>query len=252
MSCVTAKAHTHYTPDNFVYYFMKNILIVGSSSGIGNSLTHLLSKDHRIYGTYCNNNTVEVSDTVSTHYVNVLDDALDLSFLPDSLDGIVYCPGAITLKPFARIKEEDFLNDYKLQVIGAIKVLQSCLPALKKSNNASIVLFSTVAANMGFNFHSIVGTNKAALEGLTKSLAAELAPKIRVNCIAPSITDTPLAGSLLNTPEKIEANAQRHPLKRIGNPLDISNAIAFLLSDKSSWITGQIIHVDGGMSSIKM
>ncbi|HRI31611.1 MAG TPA: SDR family NAD(P)-dependent oxidoreductase, partial [Candidatus Kapabacteria bacterium] len=149
MSCVTEKANTHYTPDNFVYYFMKNILIVGSSSGIGNSLTHLLSKDHRIYGTYCKNNTVEVSDTVSTHYVNVLDDVLDLSFLPDSLDGIVYCPGAITLKPFARIKEEDFLNDYKLQVIGAIKVLQSCLPALKKSNNASIVLFSTVAVNMG-------------------------------------------------------------------------------------------------------
>jgi len=235
-----------------VYNFMKNILIVGSSSGIGNSLTHLLSKDHRMYGTYYKNDHIEISDTVSKHYLNVLDDVLDMSFLPDTLDGIVYCPGAITLKPFVRIKEEDFLNDYKLQVIGAIKVIQSCLPALKKASHASIVLFSTVAVSMGFNFHSIVGTNKGALEGLTKSLAAELAPKIRVNCVAPSITDTPLAGSLLNTPEKIEANAQRHPLKRIGDPLDIANAVAFLLSDNSSWITGQIIHVDGGMSSIKM
>lgn len=231
---------------------MKNILIVGSSSGIGNSLTHLLSKDHRMYGTYYKNDHIEISDTVSKHYLNVLDDVLDMSFLPDTLDGIVYCPGAITLKPFARIKEEDFLNDYKLQVIGAIKVIQSCLPALKKSSHASIVLFSTVAVSMGFNFHSIVGTNKGALEGLTKSLAAELAPKIRVNCVAPSITETPLAGSLLNTPEKIEANAQRHPLKRIGHPMDIANAVAFLLSDNSSWITGQIIHIDGGMSSIKM
>jgi NAD(P)-dependent dehydrogenase (short-subunit alcohol dehydrogenase family) len=105
---------------------------------------------------------------------------------------------------------------------------------------------------MGFNFHSLVASSKGAVEGLTKALAAEFAPKIRVNCIAPSITDTPLAGSLLNTDEKKEANAQRHPLKKIGKPEDLANLAAFLLSEKSSWITGPVIHVDGGMSSLKV
>lgn len=230
---------------------MKNILIVGHSSGIGQSLSHLLSQQHRVYGTYCKNKPAEERHNVSSHYLNVLDENVDLSFLPATLDGLVYCPGAINLKPFARIKEEEFIQDFKLQVTGAIKVIQQCLPALKQSEQASIVLFSTVAATMGFNFHSIVSTSKGAIEGLTKSLAAELAPKIRVNCIAPSITQTPLANNLLNTPEKIEANAQRHPLKKIGTPDDIAQTAAFLLSNESKWATGQVLHIDGGMSVIK-
>ena len=164
----------------------------------------------------------------------------------------MYCPGAISLRPFNRIASEDFLKDYNLQVVGAVKVIQAALLKLKESKNGSIVLFSTVAVQLGLNFHSLVASSKGAIEGLTKALAAELAPTIRVNCIAPSLTNTPLAASLLNSDQKIDANAQRHPLKRVGTPLDIANAVEFLLTDKSSWVTGQILSIDGGMSTIKL
>lgn len=230
---------------------MKNILIIGHSSGIGKALSELLSSEYRVYGTYCKNSVSWEHKNIYSNYLNVMDDSHDFNFLPDTLDGLVYCPGAIQLKPFSRLKEEDFIQDFKLQVTGAIKTIQACLPALKKSDQASIVLFSTVAVKMGFNFHSLVSTSKGAIEGLTKSLSAELAPKIRVNCIAPSLTDTPLASPLLNTPEKIQQNMERHPLKKIGEPDDIANMAAYLLSEKSKWITGQIFHVDGGLSSIK-
>ncbi|HRB72000.1 MAG TPA: SDR family oxidoreductase [Flavobacterium sp.] len=230
---------------------MKNIVIIGHSSGIGKALTTLLADDHRVYGTFCTTSEHISHKNVATHYVNILEESPDFSFLPDTIDGLVYCPGAINLKPFARIKKEDFLDDYQLQVIGAVKTIQACLPGLKKSTAPSVVLFSTVAVKTGFPFHSIVGTNKGAIEGLTKSLAAELAPTIRVNCIAPSLTETPLTGHLLNTPEKKEANAQRHPLKKIGEANDIAQAAAFLLGNTSQWITGQIIAVDGGISTIK-
>jgi Dehydrogenases with different specificities (related to short-chain alcohol dehydrogenases) len=143
------------------------------------------------------------------------------------------------------------LEDYKLNVLGAIHTIQQALPYLKKSTNASVLLFSTVAVQTGLSFHSIVSSSKGAIEGLTKALAAELAPTIRVNAIAPSLTDTPLAAGLLNTDEKRTANAVKHPLRRIGNANDIASLAAFLLSEQSSWITGQIIHADGGMSTIK-
>lgn len=230
---------------------MKNILIIGHSSGIGKALSEKLTEEARVYGTYCKNQPAETSTNVSSHYLNVLDEQTDFSFLPEELDGLVYCPGAINLKPFGRVSEEDLINDYKLQVVGAIKTIQACLPRLKKSKSASIVLFSTVAVKMGFSFHSIVSASKGAIEGLTRSLSAELAPSIRVNCIAPSITQTPLAASILSSQEKIDANAQRHPLKRVGESNDIASIAAFLVSNESSWITGQIFHVDGGMSSIK-
>lgn len=230
---------------------MKNILIIGHSSGIGKALSELLSSDYHVYGTYCKNPVSWDHKNISSNYLNVMDNIYDFNFLPDTLDGLVYCPGAIQLKPFPRLKEEDFIHDFKLQVTGAIKTIQACLPALKKSEQASIVLFSTVAVKIGFNFHSLVSTSKGAIEGLTKSLSAELAPKIRVNCIAPSLTDTPLASPLLNTPEKIQQNMERHPLKKIGEPDDIANMAAYLLSEKSKWITGQILHIDGGLSSIK-
>lgn len=229
-----------------------NIVIIGHSSGIGAALRTKLAATHQVYGTYC---THEVPSSASVHSValDVCAEQPDFSFLPDIIDGLVYCPGAIQLKPFSRLKEDDFIQDYRIQVGGAIKVIQACLPKLKQSAYApGIVLFSTVAVNLGFNFHSLVSSSKGAIEGLTKALAAEFAPKIRVNCIAPSITQTPLAASLLSTPEKIEANAQRHPLKRIGSAEDIASMAFFLLGEESAWISGQVFHVDGGMSSIKL
>lgn len=232
---------------------MAKYLVVGASSGIGNALAIQLSESgHEVFATYFKNEVAATKANISFHQVNVLDENISLDFLPDTINGIVYCPGSINLKPFSRIKPEDFELDYKLQVVGAVKVIQAALPKLKEADNASIVLFSTIAVQSGLNFHSLVASSKGAIEGLTKALAAELAPKIRVNCIAPSLTDTPLAASLLNTDQKKEANALRHPLKRIGTAADIANMAAFLLSDKSGWITGQILHVDGGMGSIKL
>ena len=231
---------------------MATFLVVGGSSGIGLQVTNqLAAAGHTVHATY-NTHVMESVGNVHYHPVNVLDENINLDFLPDSIEGIVYCPGAISLRPFNRIASEDFIKDYNLQVVGAVKVIQAALLKLKESKNGSIVLFSTVAVQLGLNFHSLVASSKGAIEGLTKALAAELAPTIRVNCIAPSLTNTPLAASLLNSDQKIDANAQRHPLKRVGTPLDIANAVEFLLTDKSSWVTGQILAIDGGMSTIKI
>jgi NAD(P)-dependent dehydrogenase (short-subunit alcohol dehydrogenase family) len=231
---------------------MGNFLVVGASSGIGNAIAlQLIKEGHEVYGTF-NSHPMESVQNFNTHPLNVLNESIDFSFLPTTLDGLIYCPGTINLRPFARIQPSDFLQDFNLQVGGAVKVIQAALPALKNSARASILLFSTFAVQLGLNFHTQVAASKGAIEGLTKALSAELAPNIRVNCIAPSLTDTPLAASLLNSEQKMEANALRHPLKRVGSVNDISEMACFLLSEKSSWITGQILHVDGGMSAIKM
>jgi NAD(P)-dependent dehydrogenase (short-subunit alcohol dehydrogenase family) len=231
---------------------MATYLIIGGSSGIGLSLANLLSAEgHQVYATYNTHPVQAANNLISWHPLNVLDENIMLDFLPEMLNGIIYCPGSINLRPFDRIKAADFISDYNLNVIGAVKIIQAVLPRLKKASNASITLFSTVAVQNGLPFHSQVAASKGAIEGLTKALAAELAPGIRVNCIAPSLTDTPLAAGLLNTDQKREANALRHPLKKIGASEDIANMAAFLISEKAGWITGQVIHVDGGMSAIK-
>ena len=231
---------------------MKTYIIIGASSGIGLQLAKTLAeKGDTVIGTY-NSHPLGNSDNVTYHPLNVTAAELDLSFFPEVIDGIIYCPGSINLKPFGRIKAEDFLSDFNLQVGGLIKVLQYAFPALKKSEHAAVVVFSTVAVQLGLPFHSQVSASKGAIEGLTKALSAEWAPSIRVNCIAPSLTDTPLAANLLNTDEKKAANALRHPLKKIGTASDIANMAAFLLSENAAWITGQIIHVDGGMSTLKI
>lgn len=232
---------------------MQNYFIIGASSGIGQTVAHQLADSgHRVYGSYNSTPVASSHAHISYHHVDILEESLCFDFLPEVLSGVVYCPGSIHLRPFARIAPADFARDYQLQVIGAIKTIQAVASRLKASNHASIILFSTVAVQVGLPFHTQVSASKGAIEGLTKALAAEYAPKIRVNCIAPSLTDTPLSAALLNTEQKREANAQRHPLKRIGTTVDIANMVEFLLSQKGSWITGQIMHVDGGISTLKV
>lgn len=230
---------------------MSVYLIVGSSSTIGSLLTEkLLEKGHKVYGTY-NTTLLDMStkNLVSLQW-DVNNEFLTHEIAEDFIDGVVYCPGAINLKSFERIGISEFKQDLDLQLFGAVKVLQSVLPKLKKSSHPSIVLFSSVAVRKGFPFHASIGISKGALEGLTLSLAAELAPRIRVNCIAPSLVETKLSSRLTNNSEKKEKLAGGHPLKRIGQPTDIVNAAMFLLSSDSSWITGQIISVDGGKSTL--
>ncbi|MGZ5193006.1 MAG: SDR family NAD(P)-dependent oxidoreductase [Kaistella sp.] len=231
---------------------MKNILIVGAGKGIGLKTAELL-RDQNLY-TISRNLTPEL-ETLKTNFFQLdasKDDLSEVS-LPADLHGLVYCPGSINLKPFNRLSPEDFLDDFQQNVAGAVRIIQKCLPALRKSGSASVVLFSSVAAKVGMPFHTSVAASKGALEGFARSLAAEFAAyKIRVNVIAPSLSDTNLAAQLLSTDEKREASAKRHPLQRIGSAEDSAQLAAFLVSDQSSWITGQVIGVDGGLGNIKL
>lgn len=231
---------------------MENILIVGGSSGIGAALVALLENQNAtIYATFHRHATPN-RESVFFQPLDVLSDEVALTDLPETLSGLVYCPGSIHLKPFGSVSEADLLADYKLQTVGAIKVIQHVLPKLKKSGNASIVLFSTVAVQCGFPFHSIVSASKGAIEGLTKALAAEFAPTIRVNAIAPSLTETPLAQRFISSPQKKSAQQEKHPLKKLGTLEEVAQLAAFLLSPRSAWMTGQILHLDGGLSTVKL
>jgi len=231
---------------------MNSYLIVGGSSGIGYEVVKkLTSANNKIYVMSRNPEKIEDAEMITKLSYDVTNVDEKFPSIEEPLKGLIYCPGTINLKPLKSLKSKDFTDDFMINALGAARTIQNYLPNLLKVKNSSIVMFSTVAAQTGMAYHASVAMAKAAVEGLTKSLAAELAPKIRVNAIAPSITDTPLAERLLSTDEKRNASAKRHPLNKIGNPEEIANAVQFLLSDDSSWITGQILNIDGGLSAIK-
>ncbi|MGB1971317.1 MAG: SDR family NAD(P)-dependent oxidoreductase [Flavobacteriaceae bacterium] len=228
----------------------KNILIIGGSSGIGRALVDILSDKHEVYVASRSNESLASTGITHLKY-DVLSDDLDVTALPEQLDGFVYAPGSINLRPFHGLKPETFQNDFQINLLGAVKSLQAVLPLLKKSQQASLVFYSTVAVSTGMPFHASVAAAKGAIEGLTRSLAAEYAPKFRVNCIAPSLTHTPLAEKFLNNPAKMEKAQSRHPLQKIGRADDIAQMTAFLLGEKSQWMTGQVLHLDGGIGHLK-
>lgn len=227
---------------------MNKIIIVGGSRGIGKEIINELVDDNMIIN--LSRNKPELTHTNLTHYnIDILNS--DLPELED-VSSLIYCPGSINLKPISRISLDEFREDFEINVIGAIKAIQKYLPCLKKSNDASILLFSTVATKLGMPYHSSVATSKSAIDGLVKTLGAELAPKIRVNAIAPTITKTDLASKLLRNEKVIENMIERHPLKKILMPEEVSKMAKFLVSKDASSISGQIFNLDAGIVSFKL
>ncbi|NEV93639.1 SDR family oxidoreductase [Psychroflexus sp. YR1-1] len=229
----------------------KNILLIGGSKGIGLEIVKQLSADHHIIVASRTDENLSDYD-VTYHKFDALNDDITELDLPDTLDGLVYCPGTINLKPFKMMKPEIFEEDFQLNFLSLVKVTQGVLSKLKNSDQASIVYFSTVAVQTGMAFHTSVAAAKGAIEGFARALAAEYAPSFRVNVIAPSLVNSQLAGKLLGSDKKKEKMDEKHPLKRVGEPSDIGKFASFLLSDDSSWITGQVLGVDGGMGSLNM
>lgn len=223
-------------------------LVIGGSKGIGKATAQLLlEQGHQVH--IMARSTPEWEGAYNFHTVDVLED--ELPDLGTALDGLIYCPGSINLKPFKGLKEKDFQEDFNINVLGAVRALQQYYPLLKKSDKAAVVLFSTVAVQTGMAFHASISAAKGAVEGLVRSLAAEWSPTIRVNGIAPSIMQTDLAARLLRNEKQITAAQERHPLNSIGQAEDGAALASFLLQPSSRWITGQIIGIDGGMSAVR-
>ena len=229
---------------------MKTFVIIGSTTGIGLSMAEQLAQNNRVFGVSRREHS-EINHANYTHFsFDVLADSWDTIPFPEQIDGLVYCPGSIQLKPLKMLTDKVIREDMEINFFGAINCIKAVSDRLQQ--NSSILLFSTVAVQQGMPFHASIAAAKGAIEGLTRSLAAEFAPKVRVNAIAPSIVDTPLAKRLLNNDRKRELISEKHPLKRVGEVKDISELGCFLLSRSASWITGQIIGVDGGKSSISL
>lgn len=225
-------------------------LIIGAGRGIGRALAERLIEQG--YPVITVARTSDGPPGALEHlHADVVADGLPVDRLPEALSGVAYCPGSIDLKPFRSIRVEDLRAALEVNLVGAFRAAQVCADRLKRVPGSSLLLFSTVAVGQGMPFHASVAAAKAGVEGLSRSLAAEWAPTVRVNCIAPSLTDTPLAERLLSTPEKTKAAADRHPMKRVGNAEDIAALGAFLLGPDAGWITGQVLGVDGGMSRLR-
>ncbi len=227
----------------------KNILLIGGSHGIGLEMAKMLLMDFKVY---IASRTNEAIQDLNINHIpfDATTDTLVESQLPETIHGFAYCPGSINLRPLKMLSLDVFREEMELNFFSLVNVVKTILPRM--ANGASMVFFSTVAVGTGMPFHTSVAAAKGAIEGFTKSLAAEYAPKIRVNCIAPSLVDTSLAGRLLNNEKKRELMSQRHPLKRVGEARDIAHLAVFLLNDNSSWVTGQILGVDGGMSTLNV
>lgn len=227
----------------------KNILLIGGSHGIGFEMAKALHHDHTVYVASRTNEELFNLDVRHIAF-DATTDTLDNAQLPDVIHGFAYCPGSINLKPLKMLSLDVFREEMELNFFSLVNVVKNILPRM--NDGASMVFFSTVAVGTGMPYHTSVAAAKGAIEGFAKSLAAEYAPKLRVNCIAPSLVDTPLAGRLLNNDKKREMMSQRHPLKRVGQAEDIANLAVFLLGDKSTWVTGQVLGVDGGMSTLNV
>lgn len=225
---------------------MKTFLIVGHRSGIGRALMHLLlDRGDAVVGLSRGS-----ADLTHPKLREIKADVLDWdgAGLPERLDGFVYAPGSINLKPFKGYKPEEFRSDFEVNALGAAMALQKAEKALREGQGSAL-LFSTVAVSQGMSYHASIAMAKGAVEGLVRSLAAEWAPAVRVNAVAPSLTDTPLASKLLGNEARAAAAAERHPLKRVGSPGDLASAALAMLDN--TWISGQVLGVDGGMSSLR-
>lgn len=227
----------------------KHILIIGGSSGIGLAAAKQLAAQGHSVTAISRHEGDLANISCVTHIKGDVTEALPE--VDTAIDGLIYCPGSINLKPFSSLKQKDFQQDFDINVQGLVSTLHHYLPNLKKADHASVVAFSTVAVQTGMAYHASVAAAKGAVEGLIRSLAAEYAPSIRFNAIAPSLVDTPMAERLLRNDKQRQSSEQRHPLKRIGTPEDIGHMAAYLVTDNAGWITGQVIGIDGGMSSTR-
>ncbi len=227
---------------------MKTIVIIGGSKGIGEAIISSIIENYKVVN--ISRTPPQITHENLEHY------ACDIltSELPDleAIDSLIYCPGSINLKPISRLSLDDFRADFEINVLGAVKAIQKYLTLLKNGTNPSILLFSTVAVKLGMPFHASVATAKAGIEGLVKSLAAEFAPTIRINAIAPTVTDTTLASKLLRNEKMVENIRDRHPLKKFLNPQEVADMAHFLISDKASSLSGQIFEMDCGIVSVKI
>lgn len=228
-----------------------NLVIIGASHGIGQAIAEQHLSDGGTVHAYSRTRG-EWPETSGLNYqaFDVLGQDLDSASLPENIHGFVFCPGSIDLGPLRGVKPEKMREHFELNVVSAVKCMQAVLPGLKRATG-SAVFFSTVAVAQGMPMHTVVSAAKGALEALTRTWAAELSPDVRVNCIAPALTDTPLASRLLSSDARREAMAEMYPLKRYGRAGDIASAANFLLSKSSTWITGQVLSVDGGLSTLR-
>ncbi len=227
---------------------MKKTLIIGGSKGIGNAVLKQQLEQNQVIN--ISRSLPEINHpNLENHTLDVLAD--DLPAI-ETLDYLIYCPGSINLKPISGLSLDDFRKDFEINVLGAVKVIQKYLPALKKGNAPSILLFSTVAAKLGMPYHASVAVAKSGVEGLIKSLGAEFAGSIRINGIAPTITDTTLAANILRNDRMKENMMERHPMKGYLNTEEVADMANFLLSEKAKSISGQIIPMDYGIVTFKI